>query len=245
MPTPGTEPFLEGLEATLVLPEDPAGEVPLVVLAPGGGWFSADPEGMPELAADLAARGAAVVTVSYRTSDTSNYFPVPVEDMACGLAYAVDAVEGLEVSQIALAGHSSGAHMAGLIALDPDAFAGADCPYEAASPDALIGISGPYDITQAAPVVAEALFGEDRSDPETWGEGNPMEYTGERPDVPALLIHGAADDMVPVSFTEDFAEALTDGGHDVTVNYPEGEDHFSVIEPAAAGPIIAEWLGLA
>jgi acetyl esterase/lipase len=243
-PTPGTESFLEDLAATLVLPADISGELPLVVLVPGGGWFSADLEGFPELADELAASGAAVVTMTYRTSDSGEYFPVPVEDVACGLGYAVETVEGLDVSTIVLGGHSSGANMAALVALAPEVFESADCPYEPATPDALIGISGPYDITQAFPAVAEAFFGPDRTDTSTWDEGNPMTYAGERPDLPALLVHGMADDMVPVTFTVKFDAALVDGGHDVTADYPEGADHFSVLAPDVAGAVIADWLGL-
>jgi acetyl esterase/lipase len=214
------------------------------VLVPGVGWFAADLEGFPELADDLASRGAAVVTMTYRTSDSGEYFPVPVEDVACGLGYAVEAVEGLEVSQVVLGGHSSGANMSALVALAPEDFASAECPYESTAPDALIGMSGPYDITQAFEPVAEAFFGPDRTDPQGWDEGNPVVYADQRADVPALLIHGTADDMVPVTFTEDFAAAMSDGGHDVTTDYPEGADHFSVISPDVAGPVIANWLGM-
>lgn len=243
-PTPGTEAFLEGVEATLVLPADTSGEVPLVVLVPGGGWFAADLEGFPELADDLASRGAAVVTMTYRTSDSGEFFPVPVEDVACGLGYAVETVEGLDVSQVVLGGHSSGANMAALVALAPDDFVSSQCPYESTAPDALIGISGPYDITQAFEPVAEAFFGPDRTDPATWDEGNPMTFADQRPEVPALLMHGTADDMVPITFTEDFATALSEGDHDVTTEYPEDADHFSVLSPDVAGPVIADWLGL-
>ena len=56
-PTAGTEPFLEDLEATLVLPADTSGGVPLVTLVPGGGWFEADIEVLEALADDLAAWG--------------------------------------------------------------------------------------------------------------------------------------------------------------------------------------------
>ena len=244
VPTPGTEPFLEDLDATLVLPADVSGEVPLVVLVPGGGWFAAELEGFPELSEDLAARGAAVVTVVYRTSDSGEYFPVPVEDVACGFAYAVDLTQGLDVSEAVLGGHSSGANMAALVALGPDDFASAECPYESATPDSFIGISGPYDITEAFPPVVEAFFGPDRTDPAIWDEGNPTAYADQQPEVPALLVHGTADDMVPITFTEDFAAALTDGGHEVTTDYPEGADHFSILDPAVGGPVIATWLGL-
>ena len=116
-------------------------------------------------------------------------------------------------------------------------------PYESAAPDALIGIAGPYDITQESRPVAEAFFGPDRTDPATWDEGNPMAYADQRRDVPVLLMHGTAHDN-PITITEDFATALSDGGHDVTTDYPDGADHFTVLSPDVAGPVIADWLGL-
>ena len=241
-PTPGTEPFLEGEEATLVLPEDISGEMPLVVLVPGGGWERAALQGFPALAKDLAERGAAVVTVTYRTLDSGEYYPVPVEDVACGLGYAVEAVEGLEVSEVVLAGHSSGAHMAALVTLAPEDFASSECPYDEVAPDALVGIAGPYDLQQGSRRVAYNLFGTGTRDPDTWDEANPLTYADQRPDVPVLLIHGTGDSMVPITFTEDFAAALTDGGHDVTTEYSEGADHFLVINPDLAGPVITDWI---
>lgn len=71
-----------------------------------------------------------------------------------------------------------------------------------------------------------------------------MAYADQRPDVPALLVHGAADDMIPVTFTESFATALSDGAHQVATDYPERADHFSVLDPDVAEPIIADWLEL-
>ncbi len=240
----GTTEFLPGLEATVVLPPDTTGEVPLVVLVPGGGWKMVDTTGFPELADDLAARGAAVVTIAYRTAEDQAYFPVPVEDVACGLAYAVQAVGDLEVSEVVLVGHSTGAHMAALVALDPEAFTDSDCPYDAVTPDALVGISGPYDVTQASRTATYNFFAADQRDPATWDDANPLTYAGQRPDVPVLLLHGTSDEVVPITQSEDFEAALIAGGHDVTTDYVEGATHWTVYAPDVAGTAIAEWLGV-
>ena len=244
-PTPGTASFLEGVEATLVRPAEAPGELPLVVLVPSGGWSTARVETLSDLADDLAARGAAVVTMTYRTSDVGEYFPVPVEDVACGLAYGVQAVAALDVSEIVLGGHSAGATMAALVALAPQDFAGSECPYEPVAPDALIAIAGPYDITKSPQPPWHRFFGgPEERDPETWTEGNPMAYADRRPDLPALLIHGTADYTVPISHTEDFSAALYEGGHEVATDYSEGATHLTVIGADVAGPAIADWLGL-
>jgi acetyl esterase/lipase len=89
---------------------------------------------MSVLAGDQAVRGAAVVVISYRTSDSEAFFPVPVEDVACGLGYAVHAMDGLDVSEVVLAGHSSGAHMAAMVALAPEDFVSPECPTSPSQP---------------------------------------------------------------------------------------------------------------
>lgn len=229
--------------ASVFLPSPPGPQTPLVVLVPGGGWQTADPSGLIPLADDLAGRGAAVVTVTYRTAQDGAYFPLPAQDVACGLARAVAAVADLDVSRVVLAGHSAGAHLAALVALAPDQFAASDCPYPPVAPDALIGLSGPYDVDRIDPTTVDALFGA-RSDRAARDRANPTTHADERPGLPVLLVHGTADDLVPLSFTEEFAAALTAGGHAVTTAYPEGADHVSVFSREVAGPIIAGWLGL-
>jgi acetyl esterase/lipase len=237
----GTEAFRPDAGATVTLPTRPAAETPLVVLVPGGGWQTADPSGLIPLAEDLAARGAAVVTLTYRAAQDGAHFPVPAQDVACGLAYAVTAVDGLEVSRVVLAGHSAGAHLAALVALAPERFAAPDCPYPAVAPDAFVGLAGPYDVDELDASASDALFG---SDPGTRDGANPRTYADQRPDLPVLLVHGTADDLVPTWFTEDFAGVLAARGHDVTAEYPEGATHFTVFRPEVAGPLIAAWLGL-
>lgn len=249
-PTPtlpsSTQAFLPGLDATVVLPPEPGAAVPVIVLVPGGSWASADPGGLVPLADDLAGRGAAVVMITYRTAADEAYFPIPAQDVACGVAHAASTVAaaGLETSDVVVVGHSSGAQLAALVALDPEGFADPGCPHGSVAPDALVGLAGPYDVTQFSGVAAN-LFGPDRPDPQTWDDGNPLTLADQRPDLPVLLVHGAADDLVPMSFTEDFAAALRAGDHDVTTEYPEGVTHETVYSAEVAAPIIGEWLGLA
>ncbi len=228
----------------MFLPNGFSGPVPVIVLVPGGGWTSADPAGLVPLAKALVADGAAVVTVTYRTSSQGAYFPVPAEDVACDLSYAVSAVRGAGTTagQVVLVGHSAGAQLAALVALRPDDLTG-DCSYPPVAPDRFVGLAGPYDIT-ALGGVAAPLFGPDRTDSREWAEGNPLEYATLRPELDVLLVHGQDDGLVPLSLSKQFAVALTRGGHTVETVYPKGVDHASVYEAEVAGPIVAEWLGL-
>jgi acetyl esterase/lipase len=234
------------LDASIVTPPDAAtDEPPLIVLVPGGGWVSADPSGLVPLADSMARDGAVVVNLTYRTSVDGVYFPKPVSDVACGVASAVaEATRRVgQPSEVTVVGHSAGAQMAALVALAPDEFADPGCSAPAVAPDRLVGLAGPYDVTRAADAAAN-LFGPDLPDPRDWTAGNPVALAGQRREVPVLLVHGAADRVVPTSFTEQFAAALDSGGHEVTTQYPAGVDHATVYSAEVAEPIIAEWLGL-
>lgn len=247
--TPTDEPPRQqvrpGVTATVVAPRGGAADV-VVVLVPGGGWVSADPSGLAPLAAYLADRGATVVSITYRTSADRVYFPEPVQDVGCGVAFAAAQVPAASDGDVALAvvGHSAGAQLAAVAALDPALASGRDCPFLRRDADLLVGLAGPYDVVAAAGQ-AQLLFGPESTDPAQWDAGNPLELAANRPEMPVLLVHGGADDLVPVAFSQAFADALTAGGHDVVLDEVDGVDHTTVYGADVAGPIIAEWLNLA
>ncbi|MCL3860105.1 alpha/beta hydrolase [Actinotalea sp. K2] len=236
-PTPGTGEFLAGLPATVDLP--PGRPDTVIVLVPGGGWWSADPAGLAPLAEALVAQGHAVVTITYRAGGTGDSYPVPVDDVACGVAYAVDQVPGVPVVVV---GHSAGAHLAALVGLAPDRPGAASCPHPPVRPDAVVGLAGPYDLAATAGA-AQTLLGVPRdSAPELWREANPLTWADAHPEIPVLLVHGAEDDLVPASFSTVFADALTVGGHEVAVEVLPGVDHGQVILPEVVGDLLAGWV---
>jgi predicted esterase len=57
-----------------------------------------------------------------------------------------------------------------------------------------------------------------------------------------LLLHGSSDQLVPLSFTTHFAEALEAGGHQVTLNVLANADHHSIYSPELAGDLLLEWI---
>lgn len=243
-PTADAVEFDPASTSRLFLPEGPLADgAPLIVLVPGGGWTSADPAGLTDLATWLTQRGAAVVTVSYRTASDGIYFPASAHDIACGLADAVARTqsEGLDIGELVVVGHSAGAQLAAVVALTPGSFAA--CVDPAVVADRFVGLAGPYDVTQLAGMTVD-IFGPDGQDPSGWDMANPVALAAERPELPVLLIHGTADTTVPMSFTEQLADALDAGGHPVVTQYPEGVDHHSVYSAEVAGPLISDWLGL-
>ena len=234
-----TQEYLPGLTADIVDSATP-GPGPVVVLVPGGGWTSADPSGLVPLAASLAAAGMTVVLVTYRTATSGTYYPGPLQDVTCAVAFAAArATPGVAPRPLVVVGHSAGANLAALAVLVPQR--AATCPYPPAVPDALVGLAGPYDV--AALPEGVALFGTTAGDaPRLWAAGNPLTHAASRPAVPVLLLHGKADDVVPVSFTTQFAAALTAGGHRVTVDLVAGADHSGIYRSDVAAPRLVEWI---
>lgn len=221
--TAGPGEYLPGLRATVADAEAP----PVVfLLVPGGSFRAADPTGLSGLGRELADAGFAAVTITYGHAGTGTYYPLPVEQVACGIAYAAAQAPGVPVVVV---GHSAGANLAVLAALQP-LRTDVTCPYEPHAADAVVGLAGPYDVHRTP--IGENLFGVPESeDPEVWREGNPLRWAMERPDVPVLLVHGADDELLPVSYTQDMAAALEEGGHDVVTTYPEGAGHNDVFRP--------------
>lgn len=236
------EEYLPGVEAAVLVPETDE-PTPLVVMVPGGGWATADPGGLEGLGRALAGSGVMTAWVEIRAAEDEVLYPVPVEDVLCavGFAAAVGRESQVGAGPVVVLGHSSGAHLAALAVLAVDDFSPA-CPEETVRPTALIGLAGPYDVDQV-PDLAMTLFGAGRGEaPDMWDAGNPVLRAGSRPEVPVLLLHGEADDLVPVAFTTGFADALRDGGHDVSTVVIPGADHHEIYAPEVSSVVIAEWV---
>lgn len=239
---PVTVEYAPGLTEDLYLPDE-QGEVPLVVIVPGGGWMTADPTGFSALATSLADAGIVAVPTRIRASQDGVVYPEPVEDILCAVASAVAEAEeqGFEPSTVTVLGHSSGAHLASLATLAYDDF-DPDCEQPVVEPDALVGLAGPYDISQITQYSSNLFLVGPDEDPTTWAAANPVQRTDLRTDVPVLLMNGDADQVVPASFAEQLGQKLEADGNDTTVLVLPGADHFTILTPDVVGQLIAQWL---
>ncbi len=239
---PESHEYLPGLMAYPHLPTG-VDSAPVVVIVPGGGWVSADPSGLGELADALAASGAVAMPVSILAAADGVTYPVPVEDVLCALAdgAATAREAGIEPTSLVLLGHSSGAHLSAVASLAPESV-DPQCEDPLVEADALVGLAGPYDIRDMADGAQELLGVPPESDPARWALANPVLLADRRPEVSVLLLHGDADDVVPPSATQVMADALRAGGHDTTVDVVPGADHASIYTADVAGPPVTDWL---
>lgn len=238
----GSFRFGDGLQIDVHAPEDRSNHR-IAITIHGGGWYAGRLDSMGYLADGLAARGFVVFNATYRTIAQGGSFPATVEDVACAVAYAHE--HALDYSTTAahftLIGHSAGAHLSSLVAFAPDTFG---CDGAAAGVDAWVGLAGSYN-TDLYAFLLQPFFGTALAeDPAPWEAGNPYTYLdGIRPDVELLFVHGDADELVPLSMTEDLYLAADQAGASALLQVVRGAGHGEVNSPRVVGDMIADLAG--
>lgn len=199
---------------------------PLVVYLYGGGWNGGSREKYEFVAASLTRAGIVVMVPDYRLYPEVT-FPDFVEDAAKAVAWAVSNAErfGADPEQLYLMGHSAGAHIAGLLALDERYLAGyGHVPKRLAG---FIGLSGAYDFLPIESGYLLEVFPEP-----VRNESQPINFVTARAPR-TLLIHGADDGVVAVGNSLRLADKLRDNGVPVTLRIYEGVGHARVVAALA------------
>ena len=204
------------------------GTWPVVVFFYGGGWDSGSKDLYGWAAQALAAQGFLVALPDYRIVPEV-HFPAFVEDAAAATAHVfrIAAEHGGDPRRLAVSGHSAGAHLAMMIALDRRymAAAGASEVIRAAA-----GLSGPYEFLPFDVDASINAFGQWPNPAET----QPISYA--RDDAPPVwLAHGERDETVHVEDSILLAQAIDRAGGRIELKlYPE-LDHPSTL--AAFSPM--------
>ena len=183
----------------------PAGQAEKAVLVffYGGSWKSGERGSYRFVGEAFASRGYVVVVPDYRLYPEVR-FPAFVEDAALAVAWTrrnLGAGEG-EDRPLVLMGHSAGAHIAALLALDPSYLAAAGLAPRSVS--AWVGLAGPYAFDpfrfRGIRPIFETAASADQARPVTFARAGAP---------PALLLHGVSDGTVRRSNSRELAEALT------------------------------------
>src|SRR5215217_4276854 len=116
---------------------------PVLVFFYGGGWDSGSRDVYGWAAQSLAARGFVVAVPDYRVVPQVR-FPAFIEDAAAATARVgeIAGQYGADPAHLGVIGHSAGAHLAMMIALDRRYMAAVDAP---GLIKAAAGLAGPYD----------------------------------------------------------------------------------------------------
>jgi acetyl esterase/lipase len=206
-------------------PAAAAESAPVVVFFYGNGWREAARVDFEFVASSLTRAGIIVVIPDYRAHPQA-VFPAFVEDGAAAVRWTMDNIPGVAsgARPLFLMGHSAGAQIAALLALDERYLATLADPPPLAG---FIGLSGPYDFLPLEPGYLREVFPE-----ETRPLSQPIEFVSPRAP-PTLLVHGTADERVLPENSRRLARALEAHGVSVTLRMYDNAGHVRVVAALA------------
>lgn len=203
------------------------GPHPVVVFFHGGGWDSGRPADYRFVGRTFAREGYVVVLAGYRLVPEGAY-PAMLEDAGSALGWvgAHAAQVGGDPERIFLMGHSAGAHIAAMMALEPRWLAGQGLARDFVK--GVVGLSGPYDFHPFTSDSARRAFGH-VADPAVT---QPIGFA--RADAPPmLLVTGDADTTVRPRNSHALAKALSAAGAGAEVVVLPGLDHAGTVKVLA------------
>lgn len=204
----------------LYLPRDQK-NFPVLVFVHGGAWRSGDRSQYQALGVRFAQAGIGVAIPSYRLMP-QNPHPAQIEDLAAAFAWVVRNISrhGGDTSHIYLSGHSAGAHLAALLALDEKYLKKFDLSPGAIR--AVIAMSGIYDVDNLDTFL---VSGGDKSDKH---DASPIAHVTSR--APDFLISYCQWDYLGLPRqARDFTQELRKHFVPAELLYVPGENHISEV----------------
>lgn len=199
------------------------GPHPVAAVFHGGFWRDAfTRQNTRALAVALTEAGWATWNVEYRRVGSGGGYPQTLDDVAAACRALASLDAALDLERTVAIGHSAGAQLA--------LWAAAEGLVGAA-----VSLAGVCDLRAAAEAglgggaVREFLGAGPNEAPERYDAADPARRLplGAR----TLLVHGDADDRVPLAQSLAFAAAARAAGDDCRLVVADGADHFDVIDP--------------
>jgi acetyl esterase/lipase len=222
----------------------------VAVLIHGGFWRARYHLRLEDLlVADLADRGWAVWNLEFRRLGlrSGGGWPATFEDVAAGIDHLGTLDEPLDLARIVAIGHSAG----GQLALWAAARRGLPADAPGADPSVrlagAIAQAGVVDLREAARLglskhAAEKLLG---GPPAKW----PKRYDVASPlerlplGVPHLLVHGDADEVVPIGLARGYADRAAYAGDPCDLVELAGCGHLEHLDPGSrAWAPVVRWM---
>ena len=224
----GAEGKREELQLDLAYPMNGTSKRPAVVLFHGGGWVTGSRKTYTPYIKRLAERGFVAAVVSYRLAPACAY-PAAVHDAKASVRWlrANAAKYAIDPEQIAVVGYSAGGNLALLLGttngrrewegngdhLDQSSTVQAVVAYYPLTDLAALhrscqGKGMPFlERTKLLLALESYLGGSPEKCREKYISASPISHVSKTT-APTLLIHGLADQQVPVQESERFAEKL-------------------------------------
>lgn len=230
-----------GQEADLHLPD--VARPPVVCLLHGGFWrMPYDREQFTPVATDLARCGFAVWNMEYRRlGGAGSGWPGTMDDVVTGIEYLAQVADRgieLDLGRVATVGHSAGGHLA--------LYAAGRGPGRVRIV-AAAGLAPIADLAQAhrhglgGDAVGQLMGGPPSLHPGRYQAASPAEMLPLN--VTQLILHGAADEVVPVQLSHRYAQAARASGDEVEMVELPGTGHMEFLDPASeAHVLLRRWL---
>ena len=222
--------FAPGLKLDIVRPEG-TDRLPAILWLHGGAWRMGDRTWRPDFARYFAASGFVMVSLDYTLSGVAT-FPQPLLDVRAGIRWVREHADeyGIRADALGIWGSSAGGHLAALAGLlgSVPTLGGETISATEASVQAVVDGYGAGD-----------LLAPDADNPPTHGllgglpadrvklatQASPARQVVASDVPPFLILHGAADDLVPATQSVALYDALAAGGADATLYLIEGFGH--------------------
>lgn len=219
----------------------PGARLPTILFFYGGSWASGVRQGYGFVGRALAARGFLVAIPDYRLVPEVR-FPAFLEDGAAAFERlrAIAGDHGGDPDRIVLAGHSAGAWLAAMLALDAR-WLGAGRAFLRG----LAGLAGPYDFLPFTSPAAVAAFA---GAPDLQAT-QPVAFA-DAGAPPALLLHGAGDATVRPRNSEALAIRLHAAGSEAETRIYPRIGHVGIVTALALpfrrrAPVLTDLAGFA
>ena len=190
----------------------PAGDGPhpVMIFIHGGGLLQGSKDSYEFVGRYFAENGFVAVVPNYRLSPDVKH-PGHIEDIAASFVWVHRniAKHRGDPSNVFVTGHSAGAYLAGLLALDARYLEFHNLTLE--NIRGVIPISGFFHVNRIAPERPKTVWGED---PDEWLAASPARYAGTVTAAPPFLFLYADGDVAERrKESEDMAAALRENGH--------------------------------
>ncbi len=220
----------------------PKTALPVVIYLHGGAWRTGSYENLNSAAWGLAKAGFAVAAIEFRSSDDAIY-PAPIDDCRAAIGFIKRSEKNysLDAAKIGVYGVSTGGHLAGLLALTSSSV---KCAALESAPSDLATLNQGARLAWNAPMspLSRLLGGTVAQKADLAKRASPLFYADEYAP-PILLLHGDADEFVPISQSEKLYQKLKAAGTTVDFQIYAGETHGLKTARAEADARIARFFG--